>query len=346
MYYEIGILRLENPFKLDNVFTISSSTFYVEEINDEGQLVTYLDNKLSSGSYIRIVIKKSNITTWSAIEILAKLLGISPKKFGYFGLKDKNSTTYQQLSIPYSPATYERLQKLLNKNISNKISIVGFSFSNTPCNIGGNRGNFFTIIIENPHPIENLFKSIDKFSKEGILNYFGPQRFGRDLINLKISYLLIKGYLGELYRQLVEAKLIDKFNSLDFVNQIKKIDKRRRIFLFQAYQAYLFNLLLSYIKENYENVLMPGYDYLNYDVPYLNIISKILEKEGIDYHELYIPVMPELSMPSRWRKARYFPQNISIERKGEKYFIKFSLGKGEYATNLMEELFKKVIWTI
>lgn len=54
----------------------------------------------NKGNFIILKIKKENLGTWDLLEKLAKGLNIYEHELGYAGLKDKNATTTQYISIP------------------------------------------------------------------------------------------------------------------------------------------------------------------------------------------------------------------------------------------------------
>ena len=45
------------------------------------------------------LIRKKDLSTWDAVEIIASYLGCKTRDIGYAGLKDKNAMTVQSLSV-------------------------------------------------------------------------------------------------------------------------------------------------------------------------------------------------------------------------------------------------------
>ena len=59
------------------------------------------------------------MSTWKLITVLAKATGLQERDIGYAGLKDKNATTIQYISLP------KKYEKELNKNLTTeKIEIL------------------------------------------------------------------------------------------------------------------------------------------------------------------------------------------------------------------------------
>ncbi len=101
---------------------------------------------------------------------------IYENEIGYAGLKDKNATTTQYISIP------KKYSKDLKNFKHNKIEILETTLHGSKLNIGDLKGNHFEINLhevkqEDVGKIEKLLKQI---SKIGMPNYFGFQRFGHD----------------------------------------------------------------------------------------------------------------------------------------------------------------------
>jgi tRNA pseudouridine13 synthase len=80
-----------NKKKLYFKFEQNEDDFFVEE-----QPIPFS----KKGSFLVLKIKKKNCDTWELIDRVAKYLRIYTNEIGYAGLKDKNATTIQYISIP------------------------------------------------------------------------------------------------------------------------------------------------------------------------------------------------------------------------------------------------------
>ena len=146
--------------------------------NDQDFIVTELPIRFSGhGNFIIFKVEKSNMDTWELIDRLCDYLGIYSNEIGYAGLKDKRATTTQYLSIP------KKYSKEMKAFRSSKIKILDSTLHNQKLNIGDLEGNRFKI---NLHDVEieelnQIQKIIKKISKKGMPNYFGYQRFGKEV---------------------------------------------------------------------------------------------------------------------------------------------------------------------
>lgn len=237
------------------------------------------------GLYIHCVLWKSGFDTFRAIKKLSILLRIAEKDFGFAGLKDAAAETYQRISIWNIDIRHiERinLPKIrLFHPIRQKFAV----------KTGDLLGNYFRIRIQdirgdrNKNDLEYLKNNLEL---NGVLNFYGPQRFGstRPILHLIGKLLLqdryseaIDKYIGatsplenkkivelrkEYYDTHSYGSLKDRFpNSYRIERMLLKgletnhsskstvlnLPKQFLRLAISAYQSYLFNRILSYINE-------------------------------------------------------------------------------------------------
>ncbi|MEM4311365.1 MAG: tRNA pseudouridine(13) synthase TruD [Nitrososphaerales archaeon] len=150
--------------------------------------------------------------------------------------------------------------------------------------------------------------------------------------------------------------------------------KLRRLFV-QAYQSYLFNLTLSEALEkklnfqNFEegelvlslnkrfskpfpykdgiknNVLLPlmpliGYSYRSRNTKFDELISKVMNREGIRERDFFIDELQEASVPGDFRIPILLGEDFKYYLLEDKLQLSFFLYRGSYATMLLRELMK------
>ncbi len=169
-----------------------------------------------SGNFLILKIKKQDMSTWKLITVIAKATGLAERDIGYAGLKDKNATTIQYISLP------KKVEKELTKNLTTpKIEILERYYNRAPIKIGHLKGNRFVVVL---HHIEarsaKFFTTVaKKMQKDGIPNYYGYQRFGEDS------------------RSFLQGK--------EIAHSGKKLRGSKEKLLVAAYQSYLFNQWLT-----------------------------------------------------------------------------------------------------
>ncbi|MGM0534233.1 MAG: tRNA pseudouridine(13) synthase TruD [Campylobacterota bacterium] len=187
-------------------FRQSPADFVVKEHN--------LYDFSGEGEHDIFYIRKKNLTTWEMTGKLAKYLKIPAREIGYCGLKDKNALTYQYISIN------KKFTEGIENFESEGIKIIERFVHNNKLKIGHLRGNSFFVRLKRVKPAEasKLQSLLGWIEKEGMPNYFGAQRFGRD--NLIKAKEIIEGTSGLR-------------------------DKKQRKFLLNAYQSDIFNAWLA-----------------------------------------------------------------------------------------------------
>lgn len=297
------------------------------------------------GNFIILKIKKINLGTWDLIEKLANGLNIYENEIGYAGLKDKNATTTQYISIP------RKYAKDIEKFKHNKIEIQETYLHKVKLNIGDLSGNSFEI---NLHEVkeEDVFeiqRRLKQISKVGLPNYFGFQRFGRDVKeNLEKARKVIYGELKIRDRKL-EKMLISAYQS-DFYNRwlAKRIELSEDKFklisgdvMLDLKESKFFTpkVITSKIQEDFEKQKSSPTGLLSGRGVYRAFgEAKTIEEQ---FDDTYI------QEKGLRRAAIIFPKDISVKynKNEQKCKLKFTLPKAAYATVLIENISNQNIQT-
>lgn len=152
-----------------------------------------------------------------------------------------------------------------------------------------------------------------------------------------------------------EKKILEHLKKYknDFPGSFRTIHKKLRTLYVGAYQSFVFNKILEEfcvldnldLENDLELELVNSNscfdDFLN------PIVNKILEKDNLSFDNFNLKHMPELKFVKNLRKVKIFPKNIQIleileddlNLNKKKLKISFDLGSGEYATNVIKQLF-------
>jgi len=292
------------------------------------------------GNYLILHIKKVELTTWDMIAIFAEYLSIPAQKIGYAGLKDKHATTSQYISVD---ASYE---KMLKKFHHKQIKILDTTRNSHSIRMGDLSGNRFSI---NLHFVDNIDsgkieKCARKIAKNGLPNYFGYQRFGRDNDSIQQAKDMIK---GDIFIEDTKIKnfLISIYQSTFFNDWLRERvelskEKNEGKFLLLDGDVYISNdkkLSTPKIipKREFEaQKLTPTGLLCGRDVFRARDKSREIEKEYDDEF---------LQEKGYRREALIYPKDIKCNyvRKETKLNISFTLPKGSYATVFLESIANK-----
>ncbi|MDD2699255.1 MAG: tRNA pseudouridine(13) synthase TruD [Arcobacteraceae bacterium] len=308
---DIKRVFIQNHKKIDFTFVQNKYDFIVEEI----------PNRVFSGSgnYLILKIKKEWLSTWDLISEISEAFGIDEHKIGYAGLKDKNATTTQYISIPLIKEKY--LKELNNRNIQ----ILEVTKDKMGLSIGDLVGNKFTITLKDvqKESLDEIYGVLAKIQKHGLPNYFGYQRFGQDY----------------------------NFQKAQDVTYGEEIIKNKKLehLLISAYQSYFFNAWLSkrveLAKKEGLNKLKPlvGDIFLNNDkvtitglLPGRKVMRAMGEAREIE--KLYDDEFVHAKGFRREAWIKVDDLKNKYDEKEEKLTLSFTLPKGSYATVLIENI--------
>jgi tRNA pseudouridine13 synthase len=171
------------------------------------------------GEHVFCEIEKKGLTTFDAVDRLAKSLRVHPKDIGYAGMKDAQAITRQIFSIwGVTP------EAVMNANIPG-LRIQWATRHINKLRLGHLRANRFIIKIRdvNPTDVVKLTPIVKQLQERGMPNYFGEQRFGRRGNNHLLGAALIRGddagvlklLLGAPDRKIDDARQIGARKAFD-----------------------------------------------------------------------------------------------------------------------------------
>ena len=261
--------------------------FVVEEVIN-------LDKK--PGDYHYFKLTKKNRNTLDVIKEIARK--VPRKDISFAGTKDKIAITTQYLSI------YKRKPKIDLDNVE----LEYISSGSKPINLGDLKGNNFKIKINfTPKKITQ------------IKNYFGPQRFGKN--NKEVGKAILKKDFKEA------TKLLElEVKNNNYLESLKRIDKKLLSLYISAYQSYLWNKLAEKINKNQEIPLISFTTTEKY--------MELMKKEGITKKDLILKQLPDLTPLQTTRPLFVELKNFKFK----KPYVSFFLPKGSYATIALEQM--------
>ncbi len=311
---------------IDFLFRQTEEDFFVDEIPNRGFA--------GRGKYVIARVQKQGMTTWDMVAAIARTLNLDAAEIGYAGLKDKHATTSQYLSFDARLAS--ALKKFRHKNIR----ILEMTKDTKSIRMGDLKGNAFGINLYNIDNIKagRIEKTVHKIQKDGLANYFGYQRFGKERDALEQAREML---LGERYVK----------------------DAKVRNFLVSVYQSYLFNEWLTKRVELSQNgkfkllegdvfvtekeklftpKQLPLQDFLAHNITPTGLLpgrdafrargkARAIERE---FDDEYLPYK------GYRRAAIVWPLDFSLKlyAKEERAHLRFVLPRGAYATSLIEAL--------
>lgn len=135
--------------------------------------------KECGGDYLQFTLLKENIDTMQAVQVISKQLHMKTSDSIYYnGTKDKRGITTQKVTIyRRKPSEFKRFLTFYKP----LLRIGDFKYVATPDKLGALAGNRFEIILRDIKYTsdESVRVLCDALARDGFLNYFGLQRFGK-----------------------------------------------------------------------------------------------------------------------------------------------------------------------
>ena len=183
------------------------------------------------GEHVWLLVRKRLQNTADVAALLARRAGVPLRDVSYAGLKDRQAVTEQWFSVRLPGSTDPDWSTLASPDIS----VLRAARHSRKLRRGTLQGNRFRILVRDlvaaPAPLHQRLETI---AAEGVPNYFGEQRFGRDGSNLRTA--------GRLFR-----------------NPRMRLSRHQRGLALSAARSQLFNAVLSRrVSEGSWNRAMPG----------------------------------------------------------------------------------------
>jgi len=142
---------------------------------------------VGTGDHLFLWIEKTDLGAEYFIRQVARRLGIANGEVGTAGLKDRRAVTRQWVSVP---ATCEPAVPNLG---GDGIRVLRLARHTNKLKPGHLRGNHFRILIRDAHASVDAEPVLSRIRAQGLPNFYGPQRFGRDGETAALGMSLLKG---------------------------------------------------------------------------------------------------------------------------------------------------------
>ncbi len=130
-----------------------------------------------AGDHVFLTIRKTNLTTYAVADMLKNFSGVPAKEIGYAGLKDRQAVTTQAFSVNMAGKPELNWQELE----SDQLQILAIGRHRRKLKRGVLKGNRFTLrVVDVQGDPAQLLQSLENIKHQGVPNFFGSQRFGRD----------------------------------------------------------------------------------------------------------------------------------------------------------------------
>jgi len=268
--------------------------------------------------------KRGENTAWVA-EKIAEIAHVLPMDVGYCGRKDRHAVTTQWFSVYLPKVDVE--PKWLSLN-SDSIQVLHVARHQHKLRRGDHQSNEFVIRLRNLSAVDlsavdklSFGQKVEKIFAQGVPNYFGEQRFGRNANNLP-----------EAHAVLVEGR--------------RMRDKQKRGLFLSAARSYLFNQVLAarVLAANWQT-LLPGEPEQFPTAPLWGRGRSAAADEAAELEKFvmadwaqWCDGLEHAGLQQERRALILMPENASLRWLENDLELSFSLGSGEFATTILREL--------
>jgi len=306
------------------------------------------------GEHLWLMIEKNGSNTDWVAQQLAKHAGVKSMAVSYAGMKDRHAITTQWFSLhlpgmddpDFSTMDEDEFKILKMSRHNRKLKRGALSGNRFQIRITGLRGDTESREESAEKSLEkSLEKTLQNIKQKGVPNYFGEQRFGREMGNL--------------------SKAEKMFN-----RELKKVKKQQRGLYLSAARSWIFNKILSARIEQ-QNWLTPmsGEVYMlnaksacfaseNNEAEEQRLINKEINlsaclwgegesmatEEVLELEETIAADFKNLTgglesarLKQERRSLRLVPENLSWNIVGDVLELEFELPAGTFATMVLRE---------
>ena len=307
--------------------------FLVEEIP--------LYEPLGDGEITFVFLEKRGENSEEVAKKIAELLSIPRQEVRFAGRKDKHAVTRQTFSIRTS-LSEKKIQKILG-DYWKVFWVKRHSHHLKPGHLLGNR---FTILLRDIClPSKEVLEAIgNRLRKVGMINYYGPQRFGKKWENLYKARKIFQGWRTAKPRMRL---YLSAWQSFWFNEYLKERVQRGMFTLFLGDIAKkhdtggMFLVEQERERERWEKREITftgpilGYRVWSAEGKPGELEQEILQRSGVSEERLR-----SLHLKGSRRPGRVLVSDLEVELRGKDLLLRFTLPKGSYATMLVREFQK------
>lgn len=268
------------------------------------------------GEHDWLQVRKTDANTHWVAEQLARHAAVPARDVGYAGLKDRRAVATQWFSVRRKSGAGTNWTTFAAEGVE----ILESWRHNRKLRRGAHKGNAFRIAVRSNTqlPQDELHGRLQQIAEQGVPNYFGEQRFGRDAANLGLGRGVLAG---------------------------RRVSRHKRSIGISALRAYEFNAELdARVRDGSWNSLLPG------DVANLDGTGSVFAVEDVtpelqlrcaslDIHPCgSLPGFDAIGIEAGTRALRMRVTEVSWEFGEQVLWLEFRLGRGSYATAVLREI--------
>lgn len=297
------------------------------------------------GDHLFFLVEKKGLTTQDVQKRLMQYFKLPDKDVSFSGMKDKQALTQQWFSIKHGNKALIDT-KVLN---SDQLQVLQVLKNKRKLRRGSHQSNQFVIRLrELSEKPEALVDKLQLLSINGVPNYFGQQRFGRNGDNVEKARLYFSGsfkikdrYQRSLYISAARAHLFNLVLS-------RRVEAKTWNTYIAGDVMSLDNSAASFMPESWDQILAERLDKKDIhpsgpmwgagDLKSKGLAAEF-ELDLVNAEDELKSGLEKAGLVQERRALRSMPSKLSYKIEDETTMVlEFSLSKGAYATSFLREL--------
>lgn len=327
-----------NNIKATGAIRTTADDFKVTELNDI---------ELSGvGEHLWLYIQKTGCNTDWVANQLSNVCQVPRRQVGFAGMKDRHAVTKQWFSVQLSKVTeIEKIQSAL----PDEVTVVNSSLHSRKIKTGQLDANQFEVVIRNIQgDKEQIEQNMHNIIENGVPNYFGEQRFGREMGNIQkaqdwfsgtykvksknLKSLLISTARSHIFNCIITQRIQDNTWNTAIKGDILQLNKSHSWFPDSDASE---NEITKRLKEGdiHLTAAMWGEDTVQ-----SHDDCAQLEKTIAEQFPIYHIGFEKFRLKQDRRAMRICPIDFSYEWLDDNLKLVFKLLSGSYATGILREI--------
>ncbi len=276
------------------------------------------------GEHLYLDVSKAGENTPWVAQRLAKFVGVKETDIGYCGMKDRHAITRQWFSVYFPKGElpdWSQFAKVENLNVHIHEVLRG----NRKLRRGQHQYNQFKITLRDVQlsSQDSLNELLQKIANQGVPNYFGEQRFGREGNNLQLA-------------------------SAWFDRHEKVVKRHNKHLVMSAARSYLFNkvLELRIQHNNWQNIVdgdplideMPTGPLWGRGRSAAQSLALDLEQQALESFSAWCDGLEHVGLQQERRPLILKAEHMNWALSEGNLVLEFRLPPGQYATSLLREI--------
>ena len=293
------------------------------------------------GEHLWLWVRKRQQNTEQVAKALAQHAGVAYRDVSYSGMKDFHAVTWQWFSV-WLPGSQEINWQAFKLD---GVEIERVQRHTRKLKRGTHQQNQFKIIVRNLHgSMSDLEQRLTRISREGVPNYFGAQRFGRQFNNmpLAVSHLCdgiaikkrtLKGIAisaarSWLFNQVVSQRVVESNWNKLLPNEPANLHGSNSVFVSTGSDDEQLRLA--------ELDIHPTGPLIGRSRDQIGAFEA-RERSWLDGYQSLIRGLEEADAASLRRPLRARVQDLQWQRDGNQLELRFTLEAGQFATAVLRE---------